>query len=69
MRFKSNNPDEWNTEELISRAGKATGKYIKAWNSQFTDGSIKSIDFERDVSDLKNVKITQEQMIIQLMIY
>ena len=69
MRFKSNNPDEWNTEKLISRAGKATGKYIKAWNSQFTDGSIKSIDFERDVSDLKNVKITQEQMIIQLMIY
>ena len=62
MRFKSNNPDEWNTEKLISRAGKATGKYIK-------DGSIKSIDFERDVSDLKNVKITQEQMIIQLMIY
>ena len=54
--FKFNNSDEWNTAKLISRAGKATGKYSKAWNSQFTDGSIKSIDFERDVSDLKNVK-------------
>ena len=56
VRFKFTNSDEWNTAKLISRAGKATGKYSKAWNSQFTDGSIKSIDFERDVSDLKNVK-------------
>ena len=56
MHFKFNNSDEWNTAKLISRAGKATGKYSKAWNSQLTDGSIKSIDFERDVSDLKNVK-------------
>ena len=56
MHFKFNNSDEWNTAKLISRAGKATGKCSKAWNSQLTDGSIKSIDFERDVSDLKNVK-------------
>ena len=56
VRFKLNNLDEWNTAKLISRAGKATGKYSKAWNSQFTDASIKSIDFERDVSDLKNIK-------------
>ena len=68
VRFKFNNSDEWNTAKLISRAGKAAEKYSKAWNSQFIDGSIKSIDFERDVSGLKNVKIIQKQMIIQLMI-
>ena len=46
IRFKFNNSDERNTMKLIARAGKATGKYSKAWNSQFVDGSIKSIDFE-----------------------
>ena len=31
--FKFNNSDKWNTAKLISRTGKATGKYSKAWNS------------------------------------
>ena len=39
VRFKFNNSDEWNTAKLISRAGKDTAKYSRAWNSQFTDGS------------------------------
>ena len=39
------------------KSWKSHREYSKAWNSQFTDGSIKSIDFEsRDVSELKNVK-------------
>ena len=56
VRFKFNNSDEWNTAKLISWAGKAIGKYSTAWNTQFIDGSIKSKDFERDISDFKNVK-------------
>ena len=42
--------------KINCQSWKSHREYSKAWNSQFTDGSIKSIDFERDVSDLKNVK-------------
>ena len=31
---------------LISRSGKATGKYKNAWNSQLDDGTVTSIDFD-----------------------
>ena len=34
------------------RSGKATGKYIKEWNSKLDDDSICPIDFERDVYNL-----------------
>ena len=47
--FTSNNTNQWKTATLLSWSGKSTKKYSKAWNSQLTDGSVKSIDFERDV--------------------
>ena len=44
-----------NTATLLSRSGKSTGKYSKAWNSSLPDGSVKSIDFERDVTMLEEI--------------
>ena len=50
FQFKDSN--EWRTAVLISRSGKATGKYSKKWNSKVDDDRIRSIDFERDVDNL-----------------
>ena len=32
--------EEWNSEEMVLRTWKAAEKYSKAWNSQFTNGSV-----------------------------
>ena len=37
---------------LISRSGKAIGKYSKEWNSKLDDNSICPINFERNVDNL-----------------
>ena len=43
----------WRTAILISRSGKATGKYSKEQNSKFDNDSIRLIDFERGVDNLQ----------------
>ena len=35
--------------KLVSRSGKATGKWRHSWNVNCTDGSTRSVDFSRDV--------------------
>lgn len=50
--------DEWNSAKLVSWAGKAKEKYIKAWNIQFTDGPVKPKDFERDVAEFQSIAET-----------
>ena len=40
---------------LISRSGKATGKYSKRWNSKLDDDSIHPIDFEGDMDNLNMI--------------
>ena len=55
VQIISNNTHQWNTTTLFSRSGKPTGKYSKAWNSELPDESVKSKDFERDVTMLKKI--------------
>ena len=52
VQFQFKDSNEWKTAVLISRSGKATGKYSKEWNSKLYDNSIRPIDFERDVDNL-----------------
>ena len=52
VQFQFNDHNEWRTAVLISRSGKANGKYSKEWNSKLDDDSIHPIDFERDVDNL-----------------
>ena len=50
MRYRGKDKeDEWFQCELLSRAGRAKGKYSRAWNI-LQDGATENIDFERDVS-------------------
>ena len=39
----------------MSQSGKFTGKYIKAWNCQLPDKSVKSVDYERDITMLEEI--------------
>ena len=52
-QFKLCNSDEWQTVTLKSRSRKVTGKYKNAWSTIATDGTEKSIDFDRDVQIYK----------------
>ena len=45
VQFQFNGSNQWRTAVLISRSGKATGKYSKEWNSKLDDDSIHPIDF------------------------
>ena len=40
VQFQFKDSNEWRTAVLISRSGKATGKYSKEWNSKLDDNSI-----------------------------
>ena len=52
VQFQFKDSNEWRTAVLISKSGKATGKYSKEWNSKLDDDSIRPIDFTRDVDNL-----------------
>ena len=52
VQFQFKDSNEWRIAVLISRSGKATGKYSKEWNSKLDDDSICPKDFERDVDNL-----------------
>ena len=51
---------EWHTCKLVSRAGKAKGKYQMAWNIS-KDGVIENIDFERDVEEFRLIEAEMRQ--------
>ena len=53
VKFRFRDDNKWRTATLISRAGKATGKYNKEWNSKIDDERIRAVDFECDVSDIE----------------
>ena len=53
--FILNNTNEWNTTTLLPWSEKSTAKYSNAWNSQLPDGSVKSIDFQRNVTMLEEI--------------
>ena len=53
VKFQFQDSKEWRTAILISRSGKATGKYSKEQNSKFDNDSIRPIDFERGVDNLQ----------------
>ena len=55
VKFKLGSSEELKSATLISRSGKATGKYKNAWNSQLNDGTATSIDFDQDISSLEIV--------------
>ena len=54
VQFKYNDEEEYKSATLLSRSGKVTGKYNNAWNVRLNDAdeTVKSIDFESDVSSL-----------------
>ena len=53
MRFKVHGGDDWWYGTLHSRSGKSTGtgKWKHSWNIQFSDDSVGSFDFVKDISD------------------
>ena len=52
FKGKEDNDVEWVTCTIISRAGRAKGKYSKAWNIS-RDGISENVDFERDVGEFR----------------
>ena len=46
VEFILRDSEELKLPNLISRSGKATGKYKNAWNGQLDDGTVTSIDFD-----------------------
>ena len=63
--FKYNEIDEdgdqqWHTCTLMSRAGKAKGKYSMAWNIS-RDGVVENIDFDRDVEEFRLIEAVARQ--------
>ena len=55
VKFTLGNSEELKSAIIISRSGKATGKYKNAQNSQLDDGTVLYIDFDRDISSLEIV--------------
>ena len=56
IRYKPKNSTEWKETQLISRGGKATGKFKGCWNTQDSENdSVKCIDFERDIETFEIV--------------
>ena len=53
--FKLKNRNNWKTVTLISRLGKANGKYKKAWDSKLDDKTMQSIDYEKDAVSLEHL--------------
>lgn len=53
LHFTLYKQNPWNTATLMSQFGKSNRMDSKAWNTQFPDGSVKSTDFERDVTILE----------------
>ena len=49
IHFKLKDNSKWKTATLISRSGKATSKYKKAWNSRLDDETMESTDYKRYV--------------------
>ena len=50
------NDNIWNTATVVSRAGKATGKYSKWINIHPDNGEIKAVDFGNDVQEWKYIE-------------
>ena len=65
MRFRGReDADEWHECELVSRAGRATGKYTLAWNI-LRDSAIENVDFERDVGAYEVLPRTHQDSAVE----
>ena len=53
VKFTLGNSKELKSATLISKSGKATGKYKNGWNSQLDDRTVTPIDFDQDISSLE----------------
>lgn len=53
ISYLENDTNEWNTASVLSRAGKASGKYSKWINVHTDNGEVKAIDFGTDIQDWK----------------
>ena len=52
--FREVNDEQWKTAQIMSRAGKSTGKYASWFNIENTENNEKtSLDFNKDVSEWK----------------
>ena len=50
IEYLPNNTENWVQGEVLSRAGKATGRYKHNWNVKNSDGQIMDLDFENDLA-------------------
>ena len=50
VKFTFGDSNELKSATLVSRSGKATGKYKNARKSQLNDGTVTSINFDCDIS-------------------
>ena len=53
IRYLENNTNAWKNATVVSRAGKASGKYSQWINIHPDDGEIKAVDFGNDIQDWK----------------
>ena len=56
ITYLENNTKEWDFATVVSRAGKATGKYSKWINIHPDNGEVKAVDFGNDIQDWKYVE-------------
>ena len=49
VRYRTHDADQWIEGKVLSRSGKATGKYKNNWNVENTDGKIVDLNFEKDI--------------------
>ena len=47
INYRCNNNSKWETVKVLSRAGKATGKYSNCWNTENENGHQKYVDFSK----------------------
>ena len=60
IEYKMLGSENWKTGKLLSRSGKATGKYRHEWNVEEEEG-IKQINFESDVIDVHEIQTETDE--------
>lgn len=53
VQFILKNSEEMTSKTIVSRSAKAKEIHKNTWNSKLSDGTIRSIDYDRDVSSFE----------------
>lgn len=53
VHFILNDSEEMTSTTIVSRSAKAKEIHKNTWNSKLSDGTIRSIDYDRDVSSFE----------------